>query len=82
MPYFRKKPITVWAEQWVPGKRVGGVLLIEPWLGDKSGAYVITLEGPLIVSPGDWVITGVTGEKYPCKSDVFEKTYDSVVERE
>ena len=29
-------------------------------------------------SPGDWIVTGVNGEKYPCKPDIFEKTYERV----
>lgn len=29
-------------------------------------------------APGDWIITGVNGEQYPCKPDIFEKTYESV----
>lgn len=37
-----------------------------------------TLEGNMIASPGDWIITGVNGEQYPCKPDVFEKTYQKV----
>lgn len=37
-----------------------------------------TLEGPFIVSHGDWIITGVQGEKYPCKPDIFEATYEPV----
>lgn len=37
---------------------------------------VETLEGNMIASPGDWIITGVAGEKYPCKPDIFEKTYE------
>lgn len=37
-----------------------------------------TLEGQMIASPGDWIITGVNGEKYPCKPDIFEKTYSRV----
>lgn len=32
-----------------------------------------TLEGVMHASPGDWIITGVNGEKYPCKPDIFEK---------
>lgn len=35
-----------------------------------------TLEGDMIASPGDWIITGVHGEEYPCKPDIFEKTYE------
>lgn len=37
---------------------------------------IITLEGPMRISPGDWVIKGVKGEFYPCKPDVFEQTYE------
>ncbi len=37
-----------------------------------------TLEGELIVSPGDWIITGIKGEKYPCKPDIFDATYEAV----
>ena len=33
---------------------------------------------PMVASPGDYVITGVNGEKYPCKPDIFEKTYEPV----
>ena len=32
----------------------------------------------MVASPGDYVITGVNGEKYPCKPDIFEKTYEPV----
>mgnify|MGYP000422492733 CR=1 FL=1 len=37
-----------------------------------------TLEGNMKASPGDWIITGVHGEKYPCKPDIFEKTYEPI----
>lgn len=29
----------------------------------------------MTASPGDWIITGVNGEQYPCKPDIFNKTY-------
>ena len=35
-----------------------------------------TLEGTMTANPGDWIITGVNGEQYPCKADIFEKTYE------
>lgn len=35
-----------------------------------------TLEGRMTVTPGDWIITGVKGEHYPCKPDIFEATYE------
>ncbi len=30
----------------------------------------------MFVTPGDWIITGVKGEHYPCKPDIFEATYE------
>lgn len=38
--------------------------------------WIDTLEGGHIVCPGDWVITGVAGERYPCKPAIFEATYE------
>lgn len=35
-----------------------------------------TLEGTLKADPGDYIITGVDGEQYPCKPAIFEKTYE------
>ena len=32
----------------------------------------------MMASPGDWIITGVKGERYPCKPDIFEATYEPV----
>ena len=40
--------------------------------------WIDTLEGGHNVCPGDWIITGVKGEKYPCKPDIFEQTYEKV----
>jgi hypothetical protein len=37
-----------------------------------------TLEGTMMGFPGDWIITGVKGEQYPCKNDIFEATYEKV----
>jgi len=39
-----------------------------------------TLEGTMTGNPGDWLITGVNGEQYPCKDDIFQKTYEPVEE--
>ena len=38
--------------------------------------WIDTLEGGHIVCPGDWIITGIKGEHYPCKPDIFESTYE------
>jgi hypothetical protein len=40
--------------------------------------WIDTLEGGHTVCPGDWIITGVQGERYPCKPDIFAATYDEV----
>lgn len=38
--------------------------------------WIDTLEGGHTVCPGDWIITGVQGERYPCKPDIFDATYE------
>jgi hypothetical protein len=43
----------------------------------RKGYYITTLEGGHEVTPGDWIITGVKGEQYPCKPDIFEATYEA-----
>lgn len=40
--------------------------------------WIDTFEGGHIVCPGDFIITGVEGERYPCKPDIFAKTYEAV----
>lgn len=40
------------------------------WIDSPGGGH--------IVCPGDWVITGVAGEKYPCKPAIFHATYEQV----
>ena len=40
--------------------------------------YISTLEGDHMISEGDFIITGIKGERYPCKADIFEKTYEKV----
>ena len=41
-------------------------------------ASVVTLEGVMKGNTGDWLITGVKGEKYICKNDIFKMTYEKV----
>ncbi len=38
--------------------------------------WIQTLEGGHIVCPGDWIITGIAGEFYPCKPKIFEQSYE------
>ena len=50
---------------------------VESYKTDKE-IVIHTLEGDMKASIGDYIITGVNGEKYPCKPDIFEKTYEVV----
>ena len=52
-------------------------VVVEAYKTEKR-EVIHTLEGDMIASPGDWIITGVNGEKYPCKPDIFEKTYEKI----
>jgi len=80
---YRKKPVVIEATQWEgPWMNVDGVekrhVSGDPNSihGAKVEFFVQTLEGPLKISPGDWIITGVKGERYPCKPDIFSATYE------
>ena len=88
MAQYRKKPVVIEAIQF-NGKNAEE---IEQWSNNnvKAGpvsedtltrAYleIETLEGTMTAQPNDYVIKGVNGEFYPCKPDIFEKTYDSEV---
>lgn len=80
MKRYVKKPIVIEAVQY-NGNNVqeilnfcGGTAVV----GVLNEITIKTLEGPLHVSEGDFIIKGVEGEFYPCKPDIFEKTYDVV----
>lgn len=81
----RKKPVVVEAVQW-NGCNFDEVYhfthcclsYVKPI--KKLELSIQTLEGEMIASKGDWIIKGVNGEFYPCKPDIFEKTYEIVGE--
>jgi hypothetical protein len=83
---FRKKPVVIDAVQFDPltthrYKLPEGVEGVpspgsDNWSYDGCEFFIKTLEGRHIVTPGDFIITGVKGERYPCKPDIFEMTYD------
>ena len=80
---YRKKPVVVEAVQWL-GTAVSFNEIIEAfptmkWNPGEIGSktfIVKTLEGEHIASCGDYIIKGVNGEFYPCKPDIFLKTYE------
>ena len=82
---YTKKPVEIEAVKYEFGMEDGFV--VDGRYYDKSGAVpkamhrkpaIKTLEGYHEISAGDWIITGVKGERYPCKSDIFDLTYDKV----
>ena len=82
---FRKKPVVIEASQWFKhGDHSNVVALPYTHPVDTHAVmpgvcgWIQTLEGGHIVSPGDWIITGVRGEQYPCKPDIFDATYEPV----
>lgn len=87
MPKFRKKPVVVEATQWFKHRDNLRVRRFR-WEPDDTHCkhcdndldthgWIDTLEGGHIVCPGDWVITGVRGEHYSCKPDIFDATYEA-----
>lgn len=79
MSKFRKKPIVIEAVQFDPRSLMWPEGVI-PWGDvqprDMSWGYIKTLEGKMHVMAGDWIITGIKGERYPCKPDIFDATYE------
>ena len=78
---YRKKPVIIEAIQF-DGENFKEII---SFVGDKAhriGCMVIieTLEGAMNATKGDYIIKGVNGEFYPCKPDVFTKTYEEVTD--
>lgn len=92
MPIYRKKPVEIEARRfdgenadkiinWITSEGGEATFMLE---GTKNPKYhlrtihIETLEGTMIARPRDYVIRGIEGEFYPCKPDIFEKTYEEV----
>ena len=84
---YRKKPVVIEAMRYTITDRAAVIA----WCGAQSEAInddgapyqlknirITTLEGVMMAEPGDWIIKGVEGEFYPCKPNIFEKTYEPV----
>lgn len=81
---YRRKPIVVCAIQY-DGNNVEEILTslgMESVDNDfiSNDLIIETLEGDMRAKVGDYIIKGVNGEFYPCKPDIFEKTYEAVDE--
>jgi len=87
---YRKKPVVIEAVQWTgsnpqeiegfAGDACSTSILDTAWEAGKGRPYcflkIHTHEGDMTASAGDYIIKGVQGEFYPCKPDIFEKTYE------
>lgn len=79
MAKYRKKPVVIEAVQW-NGENVQEVMdFANSALRINEGYLLIpTLEGIMQAAENDYIIKGVKGELYPCKPDIFERTYERV----
>ncbi|TQO59349.1 hypothetical protein [Paraclostridium bifermentans] len=80
MAKYKKKPVVIEAIQW-KGENLLEVLKFanSSYLDkDNYTLKVKTLEGEMVANRGDYIIRGVQGEFYPCKQDIFKKTYEKV----
>ncbi len=84
MAKFRKKPIIIDAEQWLGSKETWdkiitmGVIKWKPGEMGSNTFIIETLEGNHLAKKVDWIIKGIKEEFYPCKPDIFAKTYEKV----
>lgn len=80
---YRKKPIIIEALKWTgDNKKEVENFLTTSYSCDSDSLYINTLEGVMECSKGDYIIKGVAGEFYPCKPDIFEQTYEEVLNNE
>ncbi len=84
---FRKKPVVIDAfrygmedapEWFREAKRNRLVSTFSQYGGETRWCEIETLEGTMRGEVGDWIILGIQGEIYPCKSDIFYATYEAV----
>lgn len=78
---YRKKPVIIEALQWT-GLNEDEIYEfthgLSHYCANDCRMFIQTLEGTVEASSGDFIIRGVEGEYYPCKPDIFEKTYELV----
>lgn len=86
---YKKKPVIIEALQFKSNMSVKDLNDLIDFIGmrnivdigrDNLYLTIRTLEGNMTASSGDYIIKGIQGEFYPCKPDIFEKTYDKVEE--
>jgi len=79
---YRKKPVLIEAVQWLGNKSswdkiiAMGLLAWSPGPLGSNSFFIETIEGTMQARECDYIIKGVNGEFYPCKPEIFEKTYE------
>lgn len=82
----RKRPVEIEFLEWKNynweemKKFCPTAILSETSDSSRFNLIIPTLEGNHLALRGDMIIKGIAGEFYPCKPDIFEKTYDSVID--
>lgn len=92
MAKYKKKPVTIEAFQydgdfqntkgeyyipeWAIKAYESGIMYFKPFKDKPSELFIKTLEGEHHAAIGDYIIQGIRGELYPCKPDIFVKTYE------
>lgn len=78
---YRKKPVIIEAIQWT-GENLSEIdKFMQAKVKKRALVLIIpTLEGKMHALLGDYIIKGVNGEFYPCKPDIFDKTYEEITE--
>lgn len=76
---YRKKPVVIEAVQWTGNNQTEMAAFMGVVSTCENKIEINTLEGTLTASLLDWVLKGVNGEFYPCKPDIFHKTYEKVI---
>ncbi len=79
---YKKKPVVVEAVKWTGENHAEMCEFIDPEVFEiipRVGLVIHTLEGDHHASYGDYIIKGVNGKFYPCKPDIFAKTYEAAL---
>jgi len=89
MPFYKKRPVVIDANQWDGSMQSADVILkwAHAFGAEMSCSYIQdvenvlrieTIEGTMTAQVGDFIIRGVQDEFYPCKPDIFWKTYEEL----
>lgn len=83
---FIKKPVVIEAFEWdgksetLDSPDIKLFMANNPhFRGEQGSVFIHTLDGVMEARPGDFIVKGIKGDIYPCKADVFWKTYEEIL---